>query len=228
MKHTTRSFVVMLAMIAAGIAGWFFEPRTFLADTRPPIQLNEIVPPSFSDWQELSQSSGLVVNPQVQEKLDAIYSQLLSRTYINSTGDRVMLSIAYGRDQRSNMAVHYPEVCYPAQGFSVTSSKVEDIALDGSAFQVRRLETQLGRQRFEPVTYWTTIGGYRSLGGFKKRLSEMKYGLNGEVPDGLLFRVSTIGKDSDEQFKLQTRFIDSLLRAVSPEKRLLLTGSEGA
>ncbi len=228
MSTRNKNIVMLILALSAAFAAWFMQPKAFLADVRPLMPLGEIVPTTFDEWQELQVPATQVVNPLVQEKLNTLYSQMLVRTYVNRKGERVMLSIAYGRDQRSDMAMHYPEYCYPAQGFSLASSKVEDLAINGSSFSVRRLETSLGKQRYEPVTYWTTIGDKRSLGGLQKRLTELQYGLNGQVPDGLLFRVSSIGKDSGQQFELQTHFIRTLLGSVSAERRLRLTGTTGA
>ena len=40
-------------------------------------------------------------------------------------------------------------------------------------------------------------------GGLQRKLAQMHYGLRGLVPDGLVFRVSTIGDRFDEEFGLQ-------------------------
>ncbi len=227
MKLSTQSIILLALMLLSAVVAVATRPTVFIADTRPKIDLVKIVPEQFDGWKESKQSYGLVVNPQEKEKLESLYTQLLSRTYVNTNGQRVMLSIAYGRDQRSYMAVHYPEVCYPAQGFSVTSNKADEFPFEGRSIAVRRLETALNKQRFEPVTYWTTIGEYRSLGGVLKRLIELEYGLKGKIPDGLLFRVSSIGQDSAAQFVIQQEFITALLTAIAPDQRVLLTGTGG-
>mgnify|MGYP000496771242 CR=1 FL=1 len=54
----------------------------------------------------------------LQEMLARLYSQVVSRVYLDSTtGKTVMLSLAYGEEQNKQSQVHLPEVCYPAQGF---------------------------------------------------------------------------------------------------------------
>ena len=85
------------------------------------IQLEPTVPQSFGDWTELPDQPAQVVNPQTKELLDTLYSQILTRTYVNKDGYRIMLSMAYGDDQRGGLQAHRPEVCYPAQGFKVAS-----------------------------------------------------------------------------------------------------------
>jgi len=48
----------------------------------------------------------LIANPEQEAQINKIYNQTLTRTYVNPTGERIMLSIAYGGDQTDNMAVH--------------------------------------------------------------------------------------------------------------------------
>ena len=59
-----------------------------------------------------------------------------------------MLSIAYGEDQRDSMQLHYPR-CYPAQGFDSINRK-DLLTTQFGVLPIRRLETVLGAQRYEP------------------------------------------------------------------------------
>ena len=102
-----------------------------------------------------------------------------------------MLALAYGKDQRDAMQVHYPEVCYPAQGFALQEKQIGTLATERGAIPVTRILTNLG-QRIEPVTYWTTVGDRVVQTGLQKKLAEMSYGLSGKIPDGMLIRVSSI------------------------------------
>jgi EpsI family protein len=135
-----------------------------------------------------------------------------------------MLSIAYGEDQRDGMQAHHPEICYPAQGFQVNSIQTSQITTPYGTVPVKRLETQLNEQRIEPVTYWLTVGDEATLGGVNKKLIEMRYGLHGRIPDGLLFRISSIDHDAAGAFLLQEKFARELLTAVTPELRSRLAG----
>ena len=108
-----------------------------------------------------------MVDPQQQELIDKIYTQTLSRTYVNPSGYRIMLAIAYGDDQRDAMQLHYPEVCYPAQGFSLKGKEKGTVATENGIIPVTRILTNLG-QRNEPVTYWTTVGDQVFRGGIRE------------------------------------------------------------
>lgn len=220
-----RALLALVIMAAASVAALVLTPRHKLATRRvPPVNLELAVPAKFGDWSQDPTVVAGVVNPQTTELLNALYSQLLTRTYVNREGHKLMLSIAYGEDQRDTLQVHHPEVCYPAQGFIVKSNRIDALPTDRGELPVRRLETALGPQRPEPVTYWMTVGSRTTLGGVDKKLQEMRYGLRGEIPDGLLFRVSTIGADSAAEFAIQQGFVQALLAQLSPSARELLAG----
>ena len=106
-------------MLAAAGLALALTPRLKLADQGPTISLEAMIPKQFGEWKLEGTIASLIVSPDVQALLDKIYNQTLSRTYINPKGERIMLSIAYGGDQSDTMAVHKPEVCYPAQGFQI-------------------------------------------------------------------------------------------------------------
>ena len=78
-------------------------------------------------------------------------------------------------------------------------------ALREAMARATRLETHLG-QRFEPVTYWTVVGDHITTTGVNKKLTEMRYGLRGRVPDGMLVRVSSIDRDSPRAHRIQAEF----------------------
>lgn len=217
-----RALGALILMLVAALGAWALTPTHKLADQLGPLDLEAAIPTEFGDWQMLPASSGGIVNPQQTAVIEQIYTQTLSRTYLNRrTGEAVMLSIAYGEDQRDGMALHYPEVCYPAQGFQVKSNKKGTLRLDQGEIPVRRLETFAG-QRFEPVTYWTMIGEHATLGGLDKKLTEMQYSLRGQIPDGLLFRVSSINRESSRAFESQGQFVAALLPALTPQASVRL------
>jgi EpsI family protein len=164
-----------------------------------------------------------VVNPQTQELLDKLYSQILTRTYVNAGGYRVMLSLAYGNDQRGSLQAHKPEVCYPAQGFQVSNVETANLKTGFGTIPVRRLFGTLGARQ-EPVTYWFTVGDKAVMGTTQKKLVELRFGLTGRIPDGMLFRVSSIDADQGKAYQAQEQFVNQLLQAVAPADRKRLSG----
>jgi EpsI family protein len=214
---------VMVATSAAGVAAVAFIDRQ--ARQKLPFSLDDSVPKTFAGWTELATASVLLVNPQQEQLLKRLYSQTLSRTYVDREGRRVMLSIAYGGDQRGGLEAHMPEICYPAQGFVVHGVGQGDVATDFGVIPAKRLATSLG-PRNEPITYWFVLGGdgQAQMGRLEKRLMELKLGLTGRVPDGLLFRVSSIDADASRAYAVHDGFARDMLSSLSPEVRSRLSG----
>jgi EpsI family protein len=222
MPVNRTAILISILMFAASIGAIFARPTTKVADTSA-LSLQLMVPTHFGEWREEPQRLVQLVNPQTQELLDKLYSEVLSRVYINSSGYRIMLSLAYGSDQRGSLQAHKPEVCYPAQGFKLHKNEPAELVTKFGAIPARRLLTSL-RSRHEPVTYWFTVGDKAVEGKLQKRLVELRFGLTGRIPDGMLFRVSSIDTDSMRAFAMQEQFVQQLLGAVSPSERKRLSG----
>jgi EpsI family protein len=217
------AYFIAALMCAASIGAVIARPGTKVADLGPAISLETLIPKQFGEWREEPQRTVQVVNPQTQELLDRLYSETLSRTYVNASGYRIMLSLAYGSDQRGALQAHKPEVCYPAQGFTLHRTEAEQLVTPFGAIPAQRLFTSRG-PREEPVTYWFTVGDKAVQGKLQRRLAELSYGLTGRIPDGMLFRVSSIDPDQARANQLQNQFINQLLQAVSPAERKRLSG----
>ena len=215
--------LLLAALMAAAAVGGIVMRPTLKSDVAE-VSLEAMVPREFADWREVPQGVR-VVNPQTEELLDKLYSEVLARTYVNAQGYRIMLSLAYGSDQRGALQAHKPEVCYPAQGFTVHANEPALLATADGDIPARRLFTTL-KQRHEPVTYWFTIGDKASPGPIGKRLVEMRLALTGRIPDGMLFRVSSIDRDARHAYALQQRFVTDLLKNLSPQARKRLSGLE--
>ena len=223
MKKYLSSFILLALMISASAFAVALKPTHRLADDRGAIDLKKILPEQFGDWREERQSSAVIVDPETKELLDKIYSQTVSRTYVNSKGYRIMLSLAYGGDQSTDMQVHRPEVCYAAQGFAIGNKQKVEILADGSSIPAMRLDTSLG-PRVEPVTYWLRVGEKLVRGNIELGFARLSYGLHGQIADGLLFRVSSIDRDSPGAFVQQDKFIDDLLKSMPAENRRAVVG----
>jgi EpsI family protein len=122
------------------------------------------------------------------------------------------------------MQMHYPEICYPAQGFALQAKEKGTLATSNGSIPVTRILTHLG-SRNEPVTYWTTIGDRVFQGGVQKKLAEMGYGLSGKIPDGMLIRISSIDPGTANAYEVQAQFAEQMLHALKPEYRKKLNGS---
>lgn len=229
MKLSVRNIILMALMIAASGMAVALKPTKKIADQGPKVELETLIPKSFGEWRQELATNVQTVDPQTQEMIDKIYNQTLSRTYVSTQGYRIMLSVAYGGDQSDAMQLHKPEVCYPAQGFTLHGKQADMLQLlSGGNLPVTRVSTSLG-SRNEPVTYWITVGDrVIKSGGIQKKLVEMSYGLSGNIPDGMLIRVSSIDPDKARAYQIHDRFSNQMLEALTPEARVRLAGkSEG-
>ena len=227
MKLGITAFVLAALMGGASVASIGIRHSATANPKELGIVLEQAVPERFGDWVALNGQPAQVVNPQTKALLDSLYSQILTRTYVHKDGYRIMLSMAYGDDQRGGLQAHRPEVCYPAQGFKLGRTEDGSLPTSFGTIEVRRLTTTLG-PRDEPVTYWLTVGDQVIKNKFDKRIAEIRLGLTGQIPDGLLFRVSSIDRDSQRAFALQQKFAADLLGAVPAETRRQLSGLTAA
>lgn len=218
-----KKVLIAVLMVATSGTAMALRPTHRIADEGPAVNLEVMIPKRFGDWQEEPQQSGQIINPQIKAKLESIYTQTLSRSYINTQGERIMLSIAYGADQSDAKQLHYPEVCYPAQGFQVVSTQPGLVKTSFGDIRVKRLQTVLGN-RSEPLTYWSTVGNRVVAGGRETKLEQLRYGLRGQIPDGLLFRVSSISADAYQGYELQNIFLNEVIAAMHSDTRLRVAG----
>jgi EpsI family protein len=223
MNLRTKQWILLALMLVSAGLGAALKPTIFVSDELPPVDLQGMVPKTFGEWQELPVTMTTIINPQQQETLEKIYSETLTRSYANALGYRVMLSIAYGKNQNKALELHSPEVCYPAQGFTLTDRHKASVSIMGKNIQATQIETNLG-QRFEPVTFWTAVGTTVPSTTLQKRLVEFRYAITGRIPDGFLVRVSSIDKDTPNAYAMQTRFADALMQAITPQNRSRFVG----
>jgi EpsI family protein len=224
MTVSIKNIILLALMLLAAGMGLVMRPTISMADERPPIDLKAMVPTAFGGWQEQLNTSTQIIDPQQKEVLEKIYSETLTRTYVNSQGYRIMLSIAYGKNQSDALQLHKPEICYPAQGFVLQNKQPGKLDLLGRPITAIRLQTSLG-QRFEPITYWTVVADHVTTSGMDKKLTEMRYAMTGKIPDGMLVRVSSIDKGTDSAYALQAQFANAMVQAIAPEHRTRFAGN---
>lgn len=219
-----RSSAILIAMIVAAIAASWAEPTIRLAERGSKLSLETAVPKQFAEWTMDERQSAAIINPEVGDLVSRIYHQVLSRTYIHGPSRRsVMLSIAYGEDQGRPHGLHVPDVCYPSGGFQIRESSRGEFTLRQGLIPVKQLVTQRAQRR-EPLTYWALIGGKVATSAIDAKLIALSYGLQRTVPDGLIFRVSTVGIPDDVAFATQKEFVQDLMNVLSSENRKRLAG----
>jgi EpsI family protein len=225
MRRDGIALVVVVAMLM-GFSSWFgghAQPHTLMADLHPRAPLPEVLPAAFGDWRVDDTSTNIELPPDVAAQVKAIYTEVADRVYVNGKGERIMLTIAYGRDQSDGFKVHRPEVCYAAQGFTVSSPRDAEFALGDRSIAVKQVDTQLGARQ-EPVTYWMVIGDHVVNTASRHKLQQIRYALDGLIADGLLVRVSSISSEPDAAYAMQAAFVREWRMNVPTSQRSRLFG----
>ena len=220
MKLKSTAWVLALVMCAAPIAAGSMRPPP-----PPPVAnfLDVMVPTTFGEWREVQEAGQ--INPEIEDMLRKIYAEVLSRTYVNKTGYKVMLSIARSANQIGIQQAHRPEICYPSQGFRLQGGlKVgTPLTTPYGSIAVNQMTASIG-SRVEPVTYWLTMGDQVVDSQWDKRIVQIRAILTGENPGGLLFRISSIDGDSKNAFAMQQKFVADMMKSVSAQARSRLSG----
>jgi len=224
----TAAIAVTMALAAAGALALTPTPQV---QAHAPL-LSETIPSSFGPWRlqaKQDQQAGLTDGTEAPG--DQLYDQVVMRSYVNATtGQAVMLALAWGREQRQDVKVHRPEVCYPAQGFTMLAPPVDGtLQLQGQQGQpvpisVRSLVTQQGNQ-LETVRYWIRVGQRYGGDGIATRLYLLREGLHGRVPDGILVRASQrlpTSADPQQSVAVLDQFLRDLTASVPAATRAML------
>ena len=225
-KINIQHWLVVVFMASCfGIAWWLTPHLTWFKHIGSP-QFEQITPKKFGGWVEVADADGgTVVDPEQQEAVNKLYSQTVSRTYVQqATGRRIMLSLAYGDNQTFSKQLHRPEACYSSQGFKIENLHEEKLQAVSQALVVNRMTGVIG-QRVEQVTYWIRIGDQMISGpATALNMARMGMGLKGYVADGLLFRVSEVADDVESSYLLQNQFINDFLQALNPAQQMMMLG----
>ena len=227
MRHFAWKFALAGAamVLAAGAASALKPSRVHPAAAA--FDLERVIPRSFGHWIIDPSIVPITPAPDVQAELDRIYDQIVSRTYVNDRGERVMLVVAYGGEQSDALKAHRQEVCYAAQGFEIRQVLNGNLRVREKTIPVTRVVAVRG-PRPEPVTYWLTMGDRVVLGRFERLMVQLRFGLSGRIPDGMLVRVSSISSNPAQAFNAQEQFIAALIGGIPPRDAQRLLGSHSS
>jgi EpsI family protein len=224
MNRSTNMLPACVAMLAATLFAVLLKPHNLMARTHDVFDIDKRLPTKFGEWAPVA---GLnVVAPPPPGSLEReTYNQEASRGFKDPEGHVVMLMVAYGESQSDRLQLHHPEVCYTSQGFRVSRTNSLKLSYSPSAPPIKLTRLVATREeRIEPISYWMRIGYDNTTSNWARQALKLGYGLEGWVPDGALFRVSTIGIPPEEGFKVEDKFIRDLLNSVDPETRTFMVG----
>lgn len=219
-------WLLLLLMLLSSLLAWWLTPEVEWFEHLGKPQFEEVIPQKFATWSQVSDGNvSLIVNPQQQEALNDLYTQVVSRTYVQEgSGRRLMLSLAYGDNQTFSKQLHRPEACYSSQGFLIQQLHSEQILANGQAIEMQRMTAQVN-DRLEQVSYFIRIGDQVLSGSsLNLNIARMQMGIKGYIADGLLFRVSEISDNDKLSYQIQDQFINDLLKSLSPRQQAMLIG----
>lgn len=206
MTWLKTSIVSLLMLLTATLAVWA-TPSDYLVDIKPRKPLQSFAKPVIGSWHLDKSSRVLITNAVLDDKLQQAYTDLISETYLNADNQKVMLSVAYSDNQRDGLAVHLPEACYPAQGFEILQKQQIPLTLnDGRQLNIQYMKTRRGN-RIEPLVYWTIAGDRQYRNNFERKQVAIEYAFDNIIPDGLVFRVSTIESDDKAALAIIKDFV---------------------
>ncbi|HZZ91041.1 MAG TPA: EpsI family protein [Usitatibacter sp.] len=217
----TTAMILLTGFVGAAVAAPLLRPLP--ADTAA-VDLERMLPAEFAGWRIDPAVVPVTPAPDVQANLKRIYTQIVSRTYVNDAGESMMLTVAYGGDQSDALKAHRQEACYAAQGFAIRGLEHSSMRIDGRTIPVTRMQAVRGA-RSEPVTYWLTMGNRVVLGRLERLRVQLESGVRGRMPDGMLVRVSSLSNDVNGAYAAQQSFMASAVAAMKPADAARLVGT---
>lgn len=210
-------------MAGASAVGKWAQPTVRMADLAQRQPLSNAFPDSIGPWSLDKTTLNVPLPPDVAAQVQAIYTEVVERSYVDADGRRMMVTVAYGRDQSDGFKVHRPEVCYAAQGFVVSDPVGGVLSLGSRAIDVQRVQTHKDA-RHEPVTYWMVIGDHVVNTPARHKYFQIRYAFEGLIADGLLVRVSSFSSDPARAYEEQADFVRAWMAQTPAAQRSRLFG----
>ena len=213
---------LLIGIALAGASGIAFARQPSVANPVVPEKLFEAwVPTRFGRWEVVSQSG--VVLPPPDALSDRLYDNLVTRVYAASDLPPVMLLLAYNNAQDGVLQVHRPEFCYPVGGFELSKTREISFNAGGQAVPAN-IFTATAPNRVEQVAYFTRLGSAYPRKWSEQRLAVMRANLAGDIPDGMMMRVSALGIDRTQAQALLSDFSRQFIESANPRLQRLLLG----
>jgi EpsI family protein len=216
-KIKTGIQLLALSVVCLGIA---ISLKPHLHYARADSNFEQTIPRVFGDWMEIQQSTPQVsVVSDERSLVEQLYDDTLMRTYVDKSGHQIMVALAYAKEQRQDVKIHQPDICYPAQGYQM--QKTETVSFDTlqhTAPVIGKRQLYYGQNHLEAVSYWIRVGDRTMTSGLQMRLKIIEDGLlKGRLDDGILVRVSSVIPDESKQadaYALQEKFLKEFVETV--------------
>ena len=209
-----RSIIIGAGLTAAGALAYLRTPVA-VNEAFKPAGFSAAIPVTVGGW--TSRKSAEVVLPP-QDDSNKLYENLETRIYEGPSLPAIMLLIAFSSIQQNDIQVHRPEVCYPASGYPILWSQPIELGFGSTSLAGRELLADRGGLR-ERIVYWVRVGNAFPTNWAEQRTTMALQNLQGSIPDGALFRVSSIEEPDSSKSVALRQFIEIFLSTVSPSFR---------
>lgn len=215
---------ILIGGVLVAASGIAYARRPYIAvDPIKKGELDKMLPNKVGNW-TFESSSGLVLPPP-DALSDRLYDEISTRVYQSPNRPPVMLLIAYSNLQDGMLQIHRPEICYPVGGYQLSDSHIIDVPIAANKSIPCRFFTAEGPARTEQVLYWTRIGHMMPGKWIEQRWAVVDANLRGEIPDGLLVRMSMVTNDPKAAIDGLSEFALQLTNLVPPKMRKILIGA---
>ena len=218
-KLGRRAVIGGILACASGIA-YARQPQV-AAPILKKATFEKLVPDSFGGWMLFS--DGGVVLPPPDTLRDRLYDNLVTRVYQSPGAPLIMVLLAYNNAQDGVLQVHRPEVCYPVGGFQLSPTREIPVPLNGNSIPAN-IFTAEAPGRIEQVMYFTRLGTAFPRSWIEQRMSVIKANLAGDIPDGMLMRISVVGVDQQRATPILSEFTREFINASPRHLQKLLVG----
>jgi EpsI family protein len=200
-----RSLLIGATLVGGALLAYSRQPSK-VAVVMSDKDFRSLIPRQIGGWQ--SRKSDELVVPQEDEFSAKLYENLETFVYEGENIPTMMLLLAYNSVQQNDVQAHRPEVCYPASGYPIILS--EEISLKYKNKQISGcyLIAERSPSSFEHIIYWIRIGDAFPTSWARQRLDMALMNASGIIPDGSLFRASTVNQSKVKNVNLVQSFID--------------------
>ena len=216
-----REFILGGSMGLTAIGAWWLTAREGSLTQPFAGDIGALLPDRVGRWQR-SASDGVLI-PTAEEADDRIYDDVLTRYYVSDSGPAVMLLIAYGSAQNGTAQLHRPEACYPAAGFRLQRWPDLSLRLGRMTVPARQI-TATAPGRVEQILYWSRIGDFFPTSSMRQHWAVFRSTLAGQVPNGVLVRMSVIDPDRSGGVSSLRDFAIAFVDAAPSQLQRLLIG----
>jgi EpsI family protein len=144
----TRRLITLEAVLLCGLGSVFLLPKKIEIQ---PAAIDLALPTFVGEWygadQPVSQGEKDILGPD---------TQFVRRLYTNARGDQIFVSIVFSGPDMST-SIHRPERCLPAQGWTVTDTRVTEIPLGNEVLKATRLHNvrTFRNDKSEPISVYS-------------------------------------------------------------------------